>query len=283
MTARLCAFALALLLLISCAQTSGDRTGGVERMYIIDCGENHVTDLSRWTPGVNAGKPWVFSNHCYLVRHTQGWMLWDSGNADRIAALPGGLRNPNGLITAFMKKPLAESLREIGVAPAEIQHFAMSHGHGDHAGNANLFAASTVYMQSVEHDAIFGAEPQKFGFVAANFEKLRTSRIVKLQGEYDVFGDGSVVIKPAPGHTPGSQVLFVRLPRTGPVVLSGDMVHLTENWTAKRAPAFNYSAEQSLRSMQEVAELMQRTGAKLWINHDREQHATLPKAPLWVE
>jgi len=282
MILRLMAAAAAAVLLASCATPSGPASG-VERMYVIDCGENHVTDLSRWTPGVNVGKPWVFGNHCYLIKHVQGWMLWDTGNPDRIAALPNGLRNPNGLITAFMKQPLAESLREIGVAPAAIQHFALSHGHGDHSGNANLFAASTIYMQAVEHDAVFGDTPAKFGFIPANFENLRGSRIVKLDGRHDVFGDGSVTIMPAPGHTPGSQVLAVRLPKTGLVVLSGDMVHLTENWEAKRAPSFNFSQEQSLRSMREIEAFMQRTGAKLWINHDKEQHAAIPKAPRWVE
>lgn len=282
MILRLMAAAAAAVLLASCA-TPGGPASGVERMYVIDCGENHVTDLSRWTPGVNVGKPWVFGNHCYLIKHVQGWMLWDTGNPDRIAAMPNGMRNPNGLITAFMKQPLAESLKEIGVAPAAIQHFALSHGHGDHSGNANLFAASTIYMQRVEHDAVFGPEPAKFGFIPANFEKLRTSRIVKLDGQYDIFGDGSVTIMPTPGHTPGSQVLAVRLPKTGLVVLSGDMVHLTDNWAAKRAPGFNFSAEQSVRSMREIEAFMQRTGAKLWINHDKEQHAAIPKAPRWVD
>lgn len=225
MIARLSAVALAILALASCTTTTSTdvRPGVVERMYVIDCGENHVSDLSRWTPGENQGKAWVFGNHCYLIRHAQGWMLWDTGNPDRIAALPNGLRNPNGLITAFMKQPLAESLKAIGVAPASIQHFAMSHGHGDHSGNANLFGASMLYMQAVEHDAVFGPESAKFGFIPANFEQLRGSRILKLEGLHDVFGDGAVTIMPAPGHTPGHQVLAVRLPRTGLVVLSGDM------------------------------------------------------------
>src|SRR5258708_35423167 len=159
---------LSSLVLNSCATTGGQPA--VERMYVIGCGENHVKDLSRWTPGINVGKPHVFGDHCYLVKHANGWMLWDSGNPDRLAALPNGLTNPAGTITAFMRKPLAESLKEIGVAPAEIQHFAMSHSHGDHSGNANLFGASTVYMQSPEYDAVFGPEPQKYNFIAAHFE-----------------------------------------------------------------------------------------------------------------
>ena len=270
-----------LLLLVACA--SVEPTSSVDRMYVINCGENRTNDISRWTPGVNVGKPGAFGNHCYLIRHARGLMLWDSGNPDRLAAMPNGLTNPQGTITAFMRKPLTESLKEIGVAPADIQHFAMSHGHGDHSGNANLFAASTVYMQSTEYDAVFGAEPQKFGFVPANFERLRGARVVKLNGDHDVFGDGSVVIKSAPGHTPGHQVLVVRLPKTGPVMLSGDMVHLAYSWQNRVVPSFNFDVAQSGRTIDAMKEYTARTGTQLWINHDMEQHARIPKAPQFVQ
>jgi glyoxylase-like metal-dependent hydrolase (beta-lactamase superfamily II) len=273
---------LLLLLVAGCASVE-QRPASVERMFVINCGENHVTDLSRWTPGAHVGEPAVFSNHCYLIRHARGLMLWDSGNPDRLAALPDGLKAPNGLITAYMRKPLADSLQEIGVKPGDIQHFAMSHSHGDHSGNANLFAASTLYMQSVEYDAVFGPEPQKYNFIAANFEKLRGARVVKLNGDHDVFGDGSVLIKSTPGHTIGHQSLFVRLPKTGPVLLSGDMTHLMENWQAKRSPWFNFDLVQSTRSMNEMEQFMALTGARLWINHDRAQNAAILKAPAFIE
>jgi glyoxylase-like metal-dependent hydrolase (beta-lactamase superfamily II) len=269
-------------LLAACAG-SGERPASVERMYVIECGENHAKDLSRWTPGVNVGKPHVFGDHCYLIRHAKGWMLWDSGNADRLAALPNGLTAPNGIITAFMKRPLAESLRQIGVEPADIGHFAMSHSHGDHSGNANLFGASIFYMQMPEYAAVFGPEPQKYNFIAANFENLRNSRVMKLNGDYDVFGDGSVVIKSAPGHTPGHQVLVVRLPRRGLVMLSGDMVHLVYSWENRVVPSFNFDVEQSGRTIDAMKEYAARTGTQLWVNHDKEQHALIPKAPVFVE
>jgi glyoxylase-like metal-dependent hydrolase (beta-lactamase superfamily II) len=271
------------LVVAACATVDQHPAATVERMFVINCGENHVKDLSRWTPGVHVGEPAVFSNHCYLIRHARGLMLWDTGNPDRLAALPNGLTAPNGLITAYMRKPLADSLKEIGVRPGDIRHFAMSHSHGDHSGNANLFGASTLYMQSVEYDAVFGPEPQKYNFIAANFEKLRGAQVVKLNGDHDVFGDGSVVIKSTPGHTIGHQSLFVRLPKTGPVLLSGDMTHLTENWQAKRSPWFNFDLVQSTRSMNEMEQFMALTGAKLWINHDRAQNAAIPKAPAFVE
>lgn len=282
MIARLLFLFFISVLVNSCATTGGQQAS-VERMYVIECGENHVKDLSRWTTPADAGKPAVFSDNCYLIKHAKGWMMWDTGNPDRLAALPNGLTNPAGIITAHMKKPLAESLKELGVAPADIQNFAMSHSHGDHAGNANLFGASTLYMQAAEYDAVFGPEPQKYNFSAANFERLRGAKTVRLNGDHDVFGDGSVLIKSTPGHTPGHQSLFVRLPKSAPVVLSGDLAHVMSNWEAKRAPSFNYNVEQSVRSMNEMDVFLKSTGARLWINHDMAQSAAIPKAPAFVE
>lgn len=258
---------LAALLLCACA--SVQRPASVERLYVIECGENHVTDLSRWTTlPSDAGKPAVFSDNCYLIKHAQAWMLWDTGYSDRLASLPNGQSAANGLIVAYRKTRLVDSLKEIGLAPADIRYVALSHTHPDHAGNADLFTRSTIYLQR--------AEP-------ANSDALRGANVVKLDGDYDVFGDGSVVIKSTPGHTPGHQSLFVRLPKTGPVLLSGDMVHFRSNWDAKRVPLFNYDRAASLRSMNEMAAFIERTGAKLWINHDFAQSATLPKLPQYIE
>lgn len=279
----LAAMAILTVALNACVSPGPARQASVERMYVINCGETHAKDISPWTTPADAGKPYVFSNNCYLIKHAKGWMLWDSGFPDRFASLPNGQANPRGTTIGYMKKPLADSLREIGVTPADIGHFAMSHSHGDHSGNAGMFAASTLYIQTAEYDAVFGPEPQRFNFIPAYFEKLKDTRTVKLNGDHDVFGDGSVVIKPTPGHTPGHQSLLVRLPRTGPVLLSGDFVHFRSNWEARRVPSINYSSEQSLRSMNEMDAFIRQTGAKLWINHDAEQSATIPKAPAFVQ
>jgi N-acyl homoserine lactone hydrolase len=275
-------FSAFFLLLAACA-TPTQQTGGVERMYVIDCGENHVKDVSRWTPGVNVGKPHVFANHCYLIKHAQGWMLWDTGNADRLAAMPNGMSVAGGTITVFMKKPLADSLKEIGVAPADIKHFAMSHAHGDHSGNANLFTAATLYVQRAEYSAMFGEDPSKFGFIPSNFDKLRANTAMIIDGDYDVFGDGAVTLKAAPGHTPGHQVLVVRLPKTGPVMLSGDMVHLMYSWNFRIAPSFNFDVARSMATIDEMKAFAQSTKTQLWINHDMEQNAKIPKAPQSVQ
>ena len=278
---RILVFPGILFLLSACAHMAGP--SGVERMYVISCGENRTTDLSLWSPGFNVDKAMEFSNHCYLIKHAQGWMLWDTGNSDTLAARPDGLTVLNGKLNVRMPKPLSVSLKELGVAPADIRHLAMSHLHADHSGNANYFTAATLYMQANEYEAAFGPAPQKFGFNPAGYGKLKDNPAMKLNGDHDVFSDGSVVIKSAPGHTLGHQVLFVRLPNTGPVVLSGDMVHFQENWENKRVPGMNFSKDQSAQTMQAIDAFLKQTGAQLWINHDKAQSAHIPKAPGYVE
>jgi glyoxylase-like metal-dependent hydrolase (beta-lactamase superfamily II) len=275
------AAAAASAILVGCATTETKNT--VQRMYVIPCGENRTTDVSLWSPGFDVGKPMEFSNNCYLIRHAQGWMLWDTGNSDALAARPDGLTVLGGRLNIRMPKTLASQLKELGVEPADVKVLAMSHMHGDHCGNANYFTAATLYIQEVEYNAAFGPEPQKLGFVPANYEKLRSSKVVKLNGDHDVFGDGSVVIKSAPGHTPGHQVLVVRLPKTGAVLLSCDMVHFQENWVKRRVPGMNFNRDQSTVTMETIAAFMTANKVELWINHDKAQSDRLPKAPKHVE
>ena len=186
------------LLLAACASTT-QQTSGVDRMYVINCGENHVKDVSRWTPGVNAGKEHVFSNHCYLIRHAQGLDAVGHrqrrphrGDAERPQR--GGRRHYR--LHEEAARRVAEGDRR---GAADIKHFAMSHAHGDHSGNANFFTAATLYVQRAEYVAMFGPEPQKFGFIAANFDKLRANPAMIIDGDYDVFGDGTVTLKAGAG------------------------------------------------------------------------------------
>ncbi|HEY0337421.1 MAG TPA: N-acyl homoserine lactonase family protein [Burkholderiales bacterium] len=275
---------VALLVAGGCADTRERRSGGVQKLYAFNCGESTVQDISRWTPGVNAGKAGAFSANCYVIQHANGFMLWDSGINDAVAAMPEGFQRNKVSPRYILRKPFRVQLAELGFEPARIAHIAFSHTHGDHVGNANLFTGGTLYIQEAEYDAAFGPEAAtKWNFEVADYDKLRAAKTVKLNGDHDVFGDGSVMIIATSGHTPGHQSLLVRLPKRGPVILSGDMVHLQENWTARRVPSFNYDIAQSRRSMEKVAALMARTGAELWINHDKAQSDGIPKAPAFIE
>ena len=272
-----------MVLASACSQMPArDKPATVERLYVLDCGEARIPDVSPWSPGFNIGKPAVFSDNCYLIRHGQDWMIWDTGFPDALAAMPEGMAGARNM-RAFRSRTLVSQLAEIGVTPEQVKFLAFSHSHGDHVGNGNLFTSATLYIQQPEYDAAFGPEPAKYGFNPATYDNLRNNPVVKLQGDFDVFGDGSVKILSTPGHTPGHQSLLVRLPKTGAVVLSGDVAHFRENFVNRRAPGFNFNVEQSLQSMDKIAGVLQSEHAQLWINHDAAQSATLPHAPQFIE
>jgi N-acyl homoserine lactone hydrolase len=269
-------------LLAACGSMSAPSQGTAQRLYALYCGEAHIPDVSPWSPGFNAGKPAVFSDNCYLIQHGKDWMLWDSGYPDSLAATPAGIVGARNSL-AQRKQTLASQLAEIGVAPSQITVLAFSHSHGDHVGNGNLFTDATLYIQQAEYDAAFGPEPGKYGMVPATYDKLRASKTVKLNGDFDVFGDGSVKIISTPGHTPGHQSLLVHLPKTGAVVLSGDVAHFQENFDNRRVPGFNFNIEQSKASLDKVDALVKAEHAQLWINHDSAQSATVRHAPAFYD
>lgn len=272
------------IVLGSCADTPREQQTGVQRLYVFNCGDSTVADMSRWTPGANVGKPGAFSANCYLIRHARGLMMFDSGINDNVATMPKGFQRSKIAPHYVLKKPLRIQLEELGVDPKQVTHVAFSHTHGDHVGNANLFANALFHIQQAEYAVAFGPDAAtKWNFEVTSYDKLRGARTVMLDGDHDVFGDGSVVLIATPGHTPGHQSLLVRLPKRGPVILSGDMVHLQDNWTHRRVPSFNYDQAQSLKSMEKVAALMAKTGAQLWINHDKAQSDAIPKAPQYIE
>jgi len=247
----------------------------LQRLYVLDCGTNLGKDQSRWSPGVNEGKPIEFSDNCYLLRHSQGLLLWDTGISDAVAAMPNGLVTANGAIIQSRAKTLAAQLTELGVKPADVTYVAVSHTHGDHVGNIGLFPTSTVLIQGAEYDwAMAGQNKPAF---------VDSQKIQKLAGDHDVFGDGSVTIITTPGHTPGHQSLLVKLPKTGALVLSGDAVHFQDNWTHKRVPSMNTNKDQSLASLERIAKVLADQKATLWINHDKPQSASLRYSPAYYE
>jgi N-acyl homoserine lactone hydrolase len=248
---------------------------GVERLYILDCGQNTGKDQSRWSPGVSEGKAIDFSDNCYLIRHAKGLLLWDTGVPDAVAAMPDGMVVANGAIIYRRAKTLVGQLAEIGVKPADITYVAISHTHGDHVGNVGLFPTSTILIQGAEYDWAM-TQPTKPAFAA-------TQKIEKLSGDFDVFGDGSVVILSTPGHTPGHESLLVVLPKTGALVLSGDAVHFKDNWDHKRVPSMNVNRDQTLASLQRIAGVLEEKKAQLWINHDKPQSSTLRYAPAYYD
>jgi N-acyl homoserine lactone hydrolase len=248
---------------------------GLRRLYVLDCGTNEGKNQARWSPGVNEGKTIMLADNCYLIRHAKGLLLWDTGQPDALVGKPDGVPTAGGEIIARRAKSLIAQLAQIKVKPSDITYVAISHSHGDHIGNIALFPRSTIVMQQPEWDLAF-ADPAKSPLPASQ-------KVLKLNGDYDLFGDGSVVILSTPGHTPGHESLLVNLRKTGPVLLSGDAAHFKDNWDNRRVPGGNFNKDMTLASMDRLAKLESDLHAQLWINHDKPQTDSLPHSPKFFE
>ena len=269
------ALAVAALALSGHAALAQSEKTGVEKLYVLNCGEGTAGDISRWTPGLNEGKTMDFVDSCYLVKHAKGWFLWDTGIADAVAAMPNGLSPADPKAVTWRRpKTLAAQLEQLGLKPDDVKMMAVSHTHPDHTGNVELFPQATLYVQKGEYD-----------WPGANNEpRFKPSHPVELlAGDKDVFGDGSVTILSTPGHTPGHQSLLVKLPKTGAVVLSGDAVHFKDNWDNRRVPSMNANKDQSAASMQKIADTLGKDKAQLWINHDKIQRDSQKMSPEFYD
>jgi glyoxylase-like metal-dependent hydrolase (beta-lactamase superfamily II) len=223
---------------------------------------------------------------CFLVKHPKGTLMWDVGAVADGSWTPTGSPVRMHLVLpdkqerdVTMVKPLKAQLIESGYSPAEITYLALSHYHWDHIANANDFAGSTWLVRQAEKDVMFSS-PNPERTIRDNYNALANSKTVIVdKDEYDVFGDGKVILKLSAGHTPAHQVLFVDLPRTGPVVLAGDLYHYPEERTLNRIPVRDFDKTQTVASRAALEIFLKEKGAQLWIQHDITAHEKLKKAP----
>lgn len=251
------------------------------RLYIFDCGTIHNTNTDSYSLKKEEVATTEMAIPCILVVHPKGAMMWDNGDIPDSAFPPGGGPATAGVVT--QARPLLPQLAEVGYTPADIMYLAMSHYHGDHMANANYFAGSTWLVRKVERDRMFSDNPIPRSD-PANYSKLKNSKTIIIdKDEYDVFGDGTVIIKSTPGHTPGHQSLFLKLAKTGPIVLSGDLYHYPEERTLNRLPVSEFDKAQTAASRADLDNFLKKTGAQLWIQHDFMGNAKLKKAPAFYE
>jgi glyoxylase-like metal-dependent hydrolase (beta-lactamase superfamily II) len=250
------------------------------RLYIFDCGVLKPADAKSF--GFDHVAELKMSVPCFLVAHPKGTMMWDVGVVPDTDFKPDGSPVNQGMIS--VTRPLKPQLEAIGYEPEDIKYIAFSHYHIDHTANANMFAGSTWLVPQAERDIMFSDKPAPVR-AEKNYSALKDSKttILPAASDYDVFGDGTVIIKPAPGHTPGHQVLFLKLPKTGPVLIAGDLYHYNEERNTDHVPSFEYNKEQSLASRAKIEEFLKTSGAQLWIEHDFAANAKLKKSPAYYE
>lgn len=263
------------------AQQHRARAPRTVRLYVFDCGVIKGLDPALFNFKKEELATTDLAVPCYLVAHPKGTLIWDVGVIPDTAFKDDGAPVTQGVSTAT--KTLKSQLAEIGYLPSDITYLAHSHYHLDHIANSNEFAGATWLVRQVERDAMFAEKPPAL-VDPALYSQLKNSKTVILTtDEYDVFGDGTVIIKSAPGHTPGHQVLIVKLARTGKVMIAGDLYHYPEERKLNRVPTFEFNKEQSLASRAMIEDYVKKTGTQLWIEHDFAANSKLKKSPKYYD
>ena len=228
------------------------------------------------------GQSKEFADAFYVIVHPKGTLMWDAGLPEGLVGMPEPFTSPDGAFTVSRKDSVVNQLASIGMTPGDIDYISLSHTHFDHVGHANVFAGSTWIVQEKEYDFITSEESQKNN--ADNYNAIKElTKIKKINGDYDVFGDGSVVMKFMPGHTPGHQVLYLDLVEHGSLLLSGDMYHFYENREFRRVPIFNYDVAQTRTSMAAFEAFAEEKGAKVYLQHAKGDFEKFPKAPNYLK
>jgi N-acyl homoserine lactone hydrolase len=263
------------------------KAGFADKLYRLDCGHSLANDESVWTPGENVGRSIAFSSTCWLIKRGNIRLLWDTGVPESTLNDPKGWSTLPELIVYHLDRSITDQLAEIGLKPNDITYVAISHTHGDHIGNLGLFPNSTILMQRAEYTWISSPDGPN-----ANVNQLKAlarklmgtpKHLQLLDGDTDVFGDGSVTLVSTPGHTPGHQSLLVHLKNSGFIILSGDVVHLEQNFEKNTVPSLNTDKAASIASMGRIRRMMATYKAKLFINHDKAQSDTLKLIPAFYD
>lgn len=278
---KLTGLIVAFLVMTSCAYAQEGATKGVDRLYVLDCGHGTAPNQGYFAEGYNEGKSFDLSDNCYLIHHSGGYLLWGTGIADKFMQISSGVPSyrlrPHWVVTTG----LAKQLEQLNVTPSSVRYIGLANSHIDHIGNLALFPSATILMQKSELEFALN-RPFEAGMLDdANFKT--SLPIMGLEGDYDVFGDGTVVIIATPSVTPGNQSLLLKLPKTGALVLTGDLIHFEYGWEHQIVPGNVWNKEKTKKSFQRLADIVGRHKAKLWIEHDKSQSNSRKFAPDYYD
>lgn len=251
------------------------------RLYVFDCGLIRLDDITAYGLKNTDTDVRELFVPCYLIEHGEQRLLWDGGLPLSFVG-QSDVEVGEGLYASY-EVSLLDQLDAMGLAPDDIDYVAFSHFHFDHVGAGNAFVNSHLLIQKTEHEAAFEHAEENPIFDPSVYDQLADAETTLLNGDHDVFGDGSVVIISAPGHTPGHQVLYLELANTGRIVLSGDLYHFEKSRELGAVPDFNTNAEQTRQSFARVDHLLEETGATLWIEHSKALADSLNKAPAFYD
>ena len=243
-------------------------------LWRLDCGDFDVHDINAFMSDTSEypARPKHLVGSCYLIKHGETYLLWDTGMP---AALVGHA-DQSPVMTVTLHAAIVDQLARIGVRPEQVTMVGISHYHGDHTGQARAFPHARLLMGAADLAAMRARPTAGQADLAPWLSG--GGQVTEVQGDLDVFNDGSVVMLNLPGHTPGHHALLVRL-ASGPVMLSGDTYHFTEQVAHRGVPPFNTNRAESLASMDRFDRLARNLHARVIIQHEPADVAKLPVFP----
>lgn len=271
--ASLFSLGAALLALSTPAKAAADL-----ELWRLDCGSVVIKDLSSFSDTFSyAGETRTLTASCYVIRHGADYMLWDAGLP---AALIGKAPDPSQAMAPALTVDIPTQLARIGIKPEQIGIVGISHNHFDHMGQATSFPKAKLMIGAGDWESLH-ADPLPFAVMSALVQPWLDgkAKVDPVSGDRDVFGDGQVMMLAMPGHTEGETALLVNLPQTGPVLLSGDVVHFEEQIVNRGVPPFNVNRAESLASMERMTQIAEKLDAKLIVQHDASHIGRLPAFP----
>ena len=273
--------AAAAWLALSAMQAPPPKAEAPLSLWRLDCGTFLIEDYNAFFSDTYAYEPGPkeITDSCYLVRHGDRYMLWDTG----IPAALAGQSTDAGFAKLSLGKTLVQQLAEIGVEPEQIETIGVSHWHFDHVGQAQHFPEARLLIGKGDAEALRGTPPPDEDSVKALEHWLKgPGKLESVAADHDVFGDGRVMMLKMPGHTPGHSALLVRL-ASGPVLLSGDQYHFTEAVKNRGVPSFNTNRADTLASHDRFDRIAANLKANVVIQHEPADIAKLPAFPKAAE
>ncbi len=244
------------------------------KLYALNGGDILVNKLEVFSQDTTyTGRQKLLVDPYFVITHPKGNLIWDAGLPESFV-LDKPVTEPTGVFTLQRPDSLVNQLKSINLSIEDFQYIALSHCHFDHIGHANYFKNATWLVQESEYNFITSDSEKSKNIDTYNSIKDLT-HIKKLHGDFDVFGDGKVIIKLMPGHTIGHQVLCIDVGLKKPILLTGDLYHFRENRTHKRVPSFNYSVEETLKSMHAFEEFAKQNNAEIIIQHSKKDFEKL--------
>ena len=266
----------AVLALIGAAPLAAQEAPDIE-MWRLDCGTLDISDVESFSDThLYDGQPRILTDSCYLIRNGDRYLSWDTGLPTSLIGKP----QTWSVYTMSVERSIVDQLADLGLVPQDIDFVGISHMHFDHVAQAKDFPDAELLIgtrdaelvaQGNDEDALAGLAPW-----LAEGASGKVSRVAK---DRDVFGDGSVTMIAAPGHTPGHTALVVRLPQAGTVMLTGDLYHFEEQVANRGVPQFNADRADTLASMDRFDRTAGNLQATVVIQHDPRHIDRLPAFP----